>query len=264
MSQTVHVARYGALYQVTLDRPPINAIDAATSRALFVAFRAFSDDPDARVAILTGAGDRFFSAGSDLTAAPGAEGAGPSDSDHGPGGFAGLTEYFSLEKPVIAAVNGLAIGGGFELALACDLIVAAENAEFALPEVGLGLVADAGGVQRLVRRIAPNLAMELLLTGRQIDAAEAQRIGIANQIVPLGSLMTAARALATTIAAKAPLATRAIKALTRAGEGLSIEATFEAMRSGRIPAYSAALASEDAREGPRAFAESRAPVWTGR
>ena len=155
MSQSVHVARYGALYQVTLDRPSANAIDAATSRALFVAFRAFNDDPDARVAILTGAGDRFFSAGWDFRAAAAGEGAEASDSDHGPGGFAGLTDIFALEKPVIAAVNGLAIGGGFELALACDLIVAAENAEFALPEAGLGLVADAGGVQRLARRIAP-------------------------------------------------------------------------------------------------------------
>jgi crotonobetainyl-CoA hydratase len=264
MSQTVHVARNGALYQVTLDRPSANAVDAATSRALFVAFRAFNDDPHARVAILTGAGDRFFSAGRELKAATAAEGAQASDSDHGPGGFAGLTEYFALEKPVIAAVNGLAIGGGFELALACDLIVAAENAEFALPEAGLGLVADAGGVQRLARQIAPNLAMELLLTGRRIDAAEAQRLGLANQVVPLGSLMSAARALATTIAAKAPLSIRAIKALTRAGEGLSIEAMFKAMRSGRIPAYSAALASEDAREGPRAFAENRPPMWTGR
>jgi len=261
MPQTVHVARYGALYQVTLDRPSANAIDAATSRALFVAFRAFNDDPDARVAILTGAGDRFFSAGWDLKAVEGAE---AGDSDHGPGGFAGLTEFFALEKPVIAAVNGLAIGGGFELALACDLIVAAENAEFALPEAGLGLVADAGGVQRLARRIAPNLAMELLVTGRRVDAAEAQRLGLANQVVPLGSLMSAARALATTIAAKAPLSIRAIKALTRAGEGLPIEAMFKAMRAGRIAAYSAALASEDAREGPRAFAENRPPVWTGR
>lgn len=264
MSQTVHVARYGALYQVTLDRPSANAIDAATSRALFVAFRAFNDDPDARVAILTGAGDRFFSAGWDLVAVADDEGAEASDSDHGPGGFAGLTEYFALEKPVVAAVNGLAIGGGFELALACDLIVAAEHAEFALPEAGLGLVADAGGVQRLARRVAPNLAMELLLTGRRIDASEAQRLGLVNQVAPLGSLMSAARALATTIAAKAPLSTRAIKALTRAGEALSIEATFKAMRAGRIPAYSAVSTSEDAREGPRAFAANCPPVWTGR
>ena len=264
MSQTIRVARFGALYQVTLDRPSANAIDAATSRALFVAFRAFNDDPDARVAILTGAGDRFFSAGWDLKAAAAAEGAEASDSDHGPGGFAGLTGYFALEKPVIAAINGLAIGGGFELALACDLIVAAENAEFALPEAGLGLVADAGGVQRLARRIAPNLAMELLLTGRRIDASEGQRLGLVNQIVPLGSLMTAARALATTIAAKAPLSIRAIKALARFGEDLSVEAMFKAMRAGRVPAYSAVLASEDAREGPRAFAENRPPVWIGR
>jgi crotonobetainyl-CoA hydratase len=261
MTTSVHVARHGALYQVTIDRPKANAIDAATSRALYVAFRAFQDDPEARVAILTGAGDRFFSAGWDLKAAAEGEEAG---ADHGPGGFAGVTEFFDLDKPVIAAVNGLALGGGFELALACDLIVAAEGAEFALPEAGLGLVANAGGVQRLPRRIAPALAMELLLTGRRVGAEEALRLGLVNRVAPLGSLMSAAREYATTIAAKAPLATRAAKALARVGEGLSVEQTFAAMRSGRVAVYEALLASEDAREGPRAFAEKRPPVWTGR
>jgi crotonobetainyl-CoA hydratase len=261
MTMSVHVARHGALYQVTLDRPKANAIDAATSRALYVAFRAFQDDPEARVAILTGAGDRFFSAGWDLKAAAEGEGG---DADHGPGGFAGVTEFFDLDKPVIAAVNGLALGGGFELALACDLIVAAEGAEFALPESGLGLVANAGGVQRLPRRIAPALAMELLLTGRRVGAEEALRLGLVNRLAPLGSLMSAAREYALTIAAKAPLATRAAKALARVGEGLSVEETFAAMRSGRVAVYQALLASEDAREGPRAFAEKRPPVWTGR
>ena len=261
MTTSVRVARHGALYSVTLDRPKANAVDAATSRALYVAFRAFQDDPDARVAILTGAGDRFFSAGWDLkAAAAGEEGGG----EHGPGGFAGITEFFDLDKPVIAAVNGLAFGGGFELALACDLIVAAEGAEFALPESGLGLVANAGGVQRLPRRIAPALAMELLLTGRRVDAGEALRLGLVNRVAPLGSLMSAAREFAATIASKAPLSTRAAKALTRAGEGLSVEETFAAMRSGRVAVYEALLASEDAREGPRAFAEKRPPVWTGR
>ncbi|MGD0639713.1 MAG: enoyl-CoA hydratase-related protein [Roseiarcus sp.] len=261
MTTSVHVARHGALYQVTLNRPKANAIDAATSRALYVAFRAFQDDPDARVAILTGAGDRFFSAGWDLkAAAAGEEGGG----EHGPGGFAGITEFFDLDKPVIAAVNGLALGGGFELALACDLIVAAEGVEFALPETGLGIVAGAGGVQRLPRRIAPALATELLLTGRRVGAEEALRLGLVNRVAPLGSLMSAAREYAETIAAKAPLATRAAKALARAGEGLSVQEGFAAMRSGRVGVYEAMLASEDAREGPRAFAEKRPPVWTGR
>ncbi len=261
MTTSVRVARHGALYQVTLDRPKANAVDAATSRALYVAFRAFQDDPDARVAILTGAGDRFFSAGGDLKAAAEGEAA---DADHAPGGFAGITEFFDLDKPVIAAVNGLALGGGFELALACDLIVTAEGAEFALPEAGLGIVANSGGVQRLPRRIAPALAMELLLTGRRVGAEEAMRIGLVNRVAPLGSLMSAARELATTIAAKAPLATRAAKALARAAEGLSVEAAFAAIRSGRVAVYEALLASQDAREGPRAFAEKRPPVWTGR
>ena len=261
MTTSVHVARHGALYQVTLDRPKANAIDAATSRALYVAFRAFQDDPEARVAILTGAGDRFFSAGWDLKAAAAGE---ESGAEHGPGGFAGITEFFDLDKPVIAAVNGLAFGGGFELALACDLIVAAEGAEFALPEFGLGLVANAGGVQRLPRRVAPALAMELLLTGRRLGAEEALRHGLVNRVAPLGSLMSAAREYATTIAAKAPLATRAVKALTRAGEGLSVEAMFAAMRAGRVAVYEAQRASEDAKEGPLAFAEKRPPVWTGR
>lgn len=261
MTTSVHVARHGALYQVTLDRPKANAIDAATSRALYVAFRAFQDDPEARVAILTGAGDRFFCAGWDLKAAAEGEGG---EADHGPGGFAGITEFFDLDKPVIAAVNGLAFGGGFELALACDLIVAAEGAEFALPESGLGIAANAGGVQRLPRRIAPALAMELLLTGRRLGAEEALRLGLVNRVAPLGSLMSAAREFAATIASKAPLATRAAKALVRAGEGLSVQETFAAMRSGRVAAYDAMLASEDALEGPRAFAEKRPPVWTGR
>jgi len=184
--------------------------------------------------------------------------------EYGPGGFAGITEFFDLDKPVIVAANGLAFGGGFELALACDLIVAAEGAEVALPESGLGLVANAGGVQRLPRRVAPALAMELLLTGRRLGAEEALRHGLVNRVAPLGSLMSAAREYATTIAAKAPLATRAVKALTRAGEGRSVETMFAAMRAGHVAVYEAQRASEDAKEGPLAFAEKRPPVWTGR
>jgi len=257
MTTPVHVVRRGAIVEVTLDRPKANAIDAATSRALYLAFRAFHDDPEARVAILTGAGDRFFSAGWDLKAAAGGEAAG---ADHGPGGFAGLTEFFDLDKPVVAAVNGLAFGGGFELALACDLVVAAERAAFALPEVGLGIIADSGGVQRLPRA----LAMELLLTGRRLEAQEAHSLGLVNRLAPLGSLMSVARRLATTIAEKAPLATRAVKAAVNAGEGLSVAATYAALRGGEAPIYKVMLASEDAREGPLAFAEKRPPVWKGR
>jgi crotonobetainyl-CoA hydratase len=261
MSSPVRVRHRGAIVEVTLDRPKANAIDAATSRALYLAFRAFQDDPEARVAVLTGAGDRFFSAGWDLKAAAQGEAAG---ADHGPGGFAGLTEFFDLDKPVIAAVNGLAFGGGFELALACDLVVAAERAVFALPEVGLGIIADSGGVQRLPKRLPRAMVMELLLTGRRLEAQEALSLGLVNRLVPLGSLMTAARELANTIVEKAPLAIRAVKAAVNAGEGRSVAETFAALRSGETPIYDAMRASEDAREGPLAFAEKRPPAWTGR
>ena len=156
--------------EVTLDRPPANAIDAATSRELGEAFATLRDDPTLRAAVVTGGGDRFFSAGWDLKAAAAGD-----DEDFGPGGFAGLTELFDLDVPVIAAVNGMAVGGGFELALACDLIVAVRNAELFVPEVNLGFVPDAGGVVRLPRRLPRALAMELLLTGRRMAADEALR-----------------------------------------------------------------------------------------
>jgi crotonobetainyl-CoA hydratase len=261
MTNPVGVVRRGSIVEVTLDRPKANAIDAATSRALYSAFRAFQEDPDARVAILTGAGDRFFSAGWDLKAAAQGEAA---NADHGPGGFAGLTEYFDLDKPVVAAVNGLAFGGGFELALACDLVVAAEGAVFALPETGLGIIADSGGVQRLPRRLPRAVAMELLLTGRRLEAREALSLGLVNRLALLGSLMDAARELAATIAEKAPLAIRAVKAAVNAGEGRSVAETYDAMREGKTPIYDAMRNSGDAREGPLAFAEKRRPAWTGR
>ena len=153
----------GAVLEVTLDRPPANAIDAATSRALGAAFVQLRDDPALRAGLVTGGGERFFSAGWDLKAA---EADGP-DPDNGPGGFAGLTELPGLHKPVVAAVNGLAAGGGFELVLACDLVVVAEGAEFVLPEIGIGIVADAGGVIRLPRRLPRAIALEMLPTVRR-------------------------------------------------------------------------------------------------
>ncbi|MGZ8620944.1 MAG: enoyl-CoA hydratase-related protein, partial [Actinomycetota bacterium] len=153
------------ILELTIDRPPANAIDSATSRDLGEAFVAYRDDPSLRVAVLTGAGDRFFSAGWDLKAAA----AGDSE-DYGVGGFAGLTERFDLDKPVVAAVNGWAAGGGFELALACDLIIASRDARLALPEVTRGLVPDAGGMLRLPKRIPRALAMEMMLTGRAVES----------------------------------------------------------------------------------------------
>ncbi len=258
MADPLHISRHGQVLQVVLDRPKANAIDMPTSRALYAAFRAFQDDGDLRVAILTGGGERFFSAGWDLKAQEAV------DADHGPGGFAGITEFWDLDKPVIAAVNGLAFGGGFELALACDLIVAAEEAEFALPEVTLGIVAESGGVQRLPRRLPNAIAMDMLLTGRRMGAEEALRLGLVNRVAPRASLLATAHTLAADIAAHAPLAVRASKALVRLGEGRSVQETYAAMRAGQAPAYRAMLASDDAQEGSRAFAEKRAPQWKGR
>jgi crotonobetainyl-CoA hydratase len=244
---------------VTLDRPKANAIDVSTSRALYRAFARLQDDPALRVGILTGAGERFFSAGWDLKAAAAGEAV---DADHGPGGFAGLTEYFTLNKPVIAAVNGLALGGGFELVLAADLVVAAERAEFALPEATLGMIADSGGVLRLLDRIPRAVAAEMLLTGRRMAAAEAARWGLVNQAVPDDRLLDSAMDLARQVCRAAPLAIAAIKEVTRATQGLALPDAYQTMR--RLPGYRAMLVSEDAREGPRAFAEKRPPAWHGR
>jgi len=244
---------------ITLDRPKANAIDVATSEALYSAFKRLQDDASLRVAIITGTG-RFFSAGWDLHAATKGEAI---DADHGLGGFAGLTEYFHLEKPVIAAVNGLAMGGGFELALAADLIVAAETAEFALPEVTLGLLADSGGVLRLPLRLPRAIAMELLLTGRRMSAAEGARWGLINQVVPVEQVLITATTLARRIVAAAPLAIAALKQVLRETEGQSVQESYQTMRSGNLASYLAMLKSEDAKEGPLAFAEKRVPVWRG-
>lgn len=254
----VEVQSGGGVLELTIDRPKANAIDSATSRELGEQFIAFAEDPDLGVAIITGAGERFFSAGWDLKTAA----AGDPD-DFGPGGFAGLTELFDLEKPVIAAVNGFAAGGGFELVLACDLVVAAEGARFSLPEVNRGFVADAGGVLRLPKRLPRALAMEMLLTGEPIDAAEAARRGLVNRVVGSGELIGAARDLAARVLAAAPLAVRAVKAIVDETEQVPIRAGYEKLRDGSIAALARVDASLDAREGPRAFAEGRKPVWRG-
>lgn len=258
MNDAVKVQKRGAVLEVTLDRPKANAIDMHTSVAMGEAFVAFRDDADLRVAILTGGGEKFFCAGWDLKAA--AEGE-AYDADYGPGGFGGITELHDLDKPVIAAVNGLAFGGGFELALSCDMIVAAEHVEFCLPEIKVGVLADAATF-RLPKRIPRNIALELLMTGRRMGAAEAARWGLANAVVP--SAMEHAREVAEMLAKGPPLALAAIKAVVRETEMLSNEGCYALMRSGNLSAFEAMLASEDAKEGPRAFAEKREPVWRGR
>jgi crotonobetainyl-CoA hydratase len=246
---------------VTLDRPKANAIDVSTSRALYDAFQRLEDDPSIRVAVLTGAGDRFFSAGWDLKAAAAGEAV---DADHGPGGFGGLTELFGRTKPVVAAVNGLALGGGLELALAADLIVVADHAELALPEVRLGVVADSGGLLRLPRRLPEVIAREMLLTGRRMSADEAGRWGLVNRVVAGRDLMRAALALAGEICAGAPLAIAAVEEVLARTASLDIRDGFRQLRSGTLVSYELMLRSDDAVEGPRAFAEKRAARWRGR
>lgn len=258
-AEPVKIERRDGVLEVTLDRPKANAIDAATSRLLGRAFCEFRDDPSLRCAILTGGGERFFSAGWDLKAA--AEGE-AFDSDYGEGGFGGISELFDLRKPVIAAVNGLAIGGGFELMLACDLAVAAEEAQFWLPEAQLGIIADSAAL-RLPKRLPRPIATELLMTGRRMDAAEALRWGLINRVVPANQLMESARELASQIALSAPLSLAALKEVFATNETKSIEEGYALFKSGDLRFYEAMLRSEDAQEGPKAFAEKRVPSWKG-
>jgi crotonobetainyl-CoA hydratase len=260
MHEEVKLMRDGGVLTITLDRPKANAINVATSKRLYAAFETLHTDPSLRVGIITGTG-RFFSAGWDLQSAVDGEAI---DANHGPGGFAGLTEFFDLSKPVIAAVNGLAMGGGFELALAADLIVASDTAQFALPEVRLGMVADSGGVLRVPRRLPRAVANELLLTGRRMDAQEARTWGLVNQVVTLEELMQCASSMARQIAECAPLSIGAVKEILRATESQSVVDAYRTLRSAALPTYRAMLSSADAVEGPRAFAEKRPPVWSGK
>ena len=268
MVTPVRVERRGAVLEVTLDRPPVNAINNAVSDAIYAAFRTLRDDSRLRVGILTGAGEKIFSAGWDLKeVAQATSGVEVNDAAMlRPGGFAGLTEFWDLDKPVIAALNGLAIGGGFELTLACDLVVAADHVEFALPEMQRGFVPDAGAVQRLPRRIPYNVAMELLLTGRRMSATEAARWGLVNAVVSRGTHMEKAREYAAIIAKSAPLALQALMEVLPALLPLPEREAFTRMKRGQsgLPAYEKMLASDDFLEGSRAFAEKRKPAWKGR
>jgi crotonobetainyl-CoA hydratase len=264
MSEAVKVVKRGHVLEVTLDRPKANAIDVATSKALGEAFVRLRDDPELRVGIMTAAGDRIFSAGWDLKAADRDNLVGRWwETDYGPGSFAGLTELWDLNKPVIAALNGLAFGGGWELAIACDLIIAAEHVEFALPELPLGIVPDSGGVQRVPKRLPHNIAMEILLLGRRMSAQEAHHYGMVNKVVPKDKHLEAAREWADTIATGAPLTIQGLKECLREMDGKSVKQSFDLIRSGTMKAYEKAVQSEDAKEGVKAFAEKRKANFRG-
>src|SRR5579871_4747864 len=258
MSDGIETTTEGAILEVRLNRPKANAIDLVASRKLNDIFSAFRDDPKLRVAIVTGAGDRFFSAGWDLKAAAGGE---KSDSDWGVGGFGGLNYPRNLDKPLIAAVNGIACGGGFELVLGTDIIVMEEHAKFALPEINVAVLADAATI-KLRRRIPYHVAVEFLMTGRWMDSTEAKHWGLANHVVPTGQALAKAREIAQQLSAGPPLLYPAIKQLLRHTEMVPEHAAFEVHDS--LHAVQKVVRSEDLKEGARAFSEKRKPIWKGK
>jgi crotonobetainyl-CoA hydratase len=258
MSAGIRIRTDGPILEVTIDRPKANAIDLAASRRLNEVFTSFRDDPELRVAIVTGAGERFFSPGWDLKAAAAGEDA---DEDWGVGGFGGLNYPRNLNKPLIAAVNGIACGGGFEIVLGTDIIVMEEHARFALPEINVAVLADAGTI-KLRRRIPYHVAVEFLMTGRWMDAAEAKHWGLANHVVPKGEALGKAREIAQQLAAGPPLLFPAIKQLLRHTEVVAEHAAFELHDS--LDAVQKVIRSEDLKEGARAFSAKRTPVWKGK
>jgi len=260
MTDAIQVTRQGAVLEVVIDRPKANAIDLATSRQMGEIFREFRDDDSLRVGLLTAAGEKFFSAGWDLKAAADGDAV---DGDYGVGGFGGLQELPHLNKPVICAVNGICCGGGLEMALSCDIILAAEHASFALPEIRSGTVADAASI-KLPKRIPYHIAMELLLTGRWVDAEEAARWGFVNQIHPADQLLDKAREMAQMIASGPPLVMAAIKEVVRNAEDMKFQDALNKITKSQFATVEKLYRSEDQLEGARAFAEKRDPVWKGK
>ena len=256
----IRTRREGAVLEVTLDRPKANAIDLITSRIMGLAFRAFRDDDTLRICILRAEGEKFFCPGWDLKAAAGGDAV---DGDYGVGGFGGLQELPNLNKPVIAAVNGICCGGGLELALSCDLILASSSATFALPEIRSGTVADAASI-KLPKRIPYHVAMDLLLTGRWFDAEEALRWGLVKEICAPQDLLARAWDLARLLESGPPLVYAAIKEVVREAENMRFQDALNRVSKRLLPTVDRLYSSEDQLEGARAFTEKRDPVWKGK
>ena len=260
MNEPVKTKIKDSILEVTIDRPKANAIDAKTSIILGEIFSNFRDDPNLKVAIVTGAGEKFFSAGWDLKAVNEGEEA---DAYYGEGGFGGLQELPNMNKPVIAAVNGICCGGGLELALSADIILAAEHATFALPEIRSGTVADAASL-KLPKRIPYHIAMEMLFTGRWLDSEEAARWGLINQVHTSNDLLSKARELAELLASGPPLVYAAIKEVVREAEDMKFNDALNMITKSQFRTVETLYRSEDQLEGARAFSEKRDPVWKGK
>lgn len=264
----MQVETFDQIIEITINRPPANAINTDVSNDIYEALSKLQDSKELQVGIITGSGDRIFSAGWDLK-----EIAKLDNNEEAvnaafecPGGFAGMTEFWGLKKPLICAVNGIAVGGGFEMALASDLVIAADHVEFFLPEMQRGFLPDVGGIQHLPRRLPYNVAMDLLYTGRRMSAEEAQHWGFVSRVCPSDQLMNTAREMAKNIASGAPLALQALKEVVPGIQNRSIKDAFAATKHGNeeFPIYQKMLMSEDFMEGPRAFAEKRPPLWKGK
>jgi crotonobetainyl-CoA hydratase len=260
MSEVIKTKRVGGIFEVTLDRPKANAIDLVTSRLMGETFKEFRDNPDLRVAIVRTAGDKFFSAGWDLKSAADGDAV---DSNYGVGGFGGLQELRDLNKPVIAEVNGMAVGGGFELALSADLIYASDHSTFALPEIRAGTLADAATL-KLPKRIPYHVAMEMLYTGRWMDVQEAHRWGLVNEVLPADKLSDRVWEIAEQLEAGPPLVFATIKEVAREAEGMKFQDALNRITKRQFESVDILYGSEDGLEGFKAFAEKREPVWKGK